>query len=70
MFAGHPGLTFGRRAASTSPAANGATMFWADFARDPARKKISADSQEDGRMVVENGVVSVLPNATDSSKIK
>ena len=45
-------------------------MFWADFARDPARKKISAGAQEDGRIVVENGVVSVLLNATDSSKIK
>jgi hypothetical protein len=64
------GLTFGGRAAFTSPAANGATMFWADFPRDPEWKKISADSQEDGRIVVKNGVVSVHMNATDSSKIK
>jgi hypothetical protein len=63
------GLTFGRRAAFTSPAANGATMFWADFARDSKWKKVSADSQEGGRIVVENGVVSVHVNATDSSKI-
>ncbi len=45
-------------------------MVWADFPQDPAWKKISADSQEDGRIVVENGVVSVHMNATDSSKIK
>ena len=45
-------------------------MFRADFAQDPAWKKISADSQQDGRIVVENGVASVFLNATDSSKIK
>ena len=45
-------------------------MFSADFARIPEWKKVSADSQEDGWIVVENGVVSVHLNATDSSKIK
>jgi hypothetical protein len=45
-------------------------MFWADFAQDPAWKRICGDSQADNRMVVENGVVSVLLNATDSSRIK
>jgi hypothetical protein len=64
------GLTFGRRAALTAPAANGATMFLADFARDPEWKTSSADAHEDGRIVVENGVVSVHLNATDSSRIK
>ena len=43
---------------------------WADFAQDPEWKKVSAESQKDGRIVAENGVVSVYMNATDFSAIK
>ena len=43
---------------------------WAAFAQDPEWKKVSAESQKDGRILVENGVVSVYMNATDFSSIK
>lgn len=43
---------------------------WAAFAQDPEWKKVAAESQKDGRLVVENGVVSVYMNAADFSPIK
>lgn len=41
---------------------------WADFAADPEWKKVSAESQVNGRIVA--GVVSVFMDATDYSPIK
>ena len=41
---------------------------WADFAADPEWKKVSAESQVNGRIVA--GVVSVYMDATDYSPIK
>lgn len=41
---------------------------WADFQADPEWKKVSAESQVDGRIV--SGVVSVFMDATDYSPIK
>ena len=41
---------------------------WADFQADPEWKKVSAESQVDGRIVT--GVVSVFMDATDYSPIK
>ena len=41
---------------------------WADFAGDPEWKKVSAESQVNGRIVA--GVVSVFMDATDYSPIK
>ena len=41
---------------------------WADFQADPEWKKVSAESQVDGRIV--SGVVSVFMDATDYSAIK
>ncbi|MDO8678255.1 MAG: NIPSNAP family protein [Acidobacteriota bacterium] len=41
---------------------------WADFGADPEWKKVSAESQVNGRIVT--GVVSVFMDATDYSPIK
>ena len=41
---------------------------WANFQADPEWKKVSAESQVDGRIV--SGVVSVFMDATDYSQIK
>jgi len=41
---------------------------WADFAADPEWKKVSAESQVNGRIVA--SVVSVFMDATDYSQIK
>ena len=41
---------------------------WADFQADPEWKKVSAESQIDGRIV--SGVVSMFMDATDYSPIK
>ena len=41
---------------------------WADFQADPEWKKVSAESQVDGRIV--SGVVSVFMDAADYSPIK
>ena len=41
---------------------------WADFQADPEWKKVSAESQVDGRIV--SNVVSVFMDATDYSPIK
>jgi len=41
---------------------------WADFAADPEWKKVSAETQVNGRIVA--GVVSVFMDATDYSPIK
>lgn len=41
---------------------------WADFAADPEWKKVSAESQVDGRILT--SVVSVFMDATDYSPIK
>ena len=43
---------------------------WDDFRQDPEWKKVAAESQKDGQILVENGVVSVFMNATDFSSIK
>jgi hypothetical protein len=43
---------------------------WADFSQDPEWKKVASESQKDGRIVAEGGVVSVYMNATDFSPIK
>lgn len=43
---------------------------WAAFRQDPEWTKVAAESQKDGRILVENGVVSVYMNATDFSRIK
>ena len=45
-----------------------AKQSWANFAADPEWKKVSAESQVDGRIVA--GVVSVYMDATDYSPIK
>lgn len=47
-----------------------ATKSWDDFRADPEWKKVAAESQKDGRIVAENGVVSVFMNAVDFSPIK
>lgn len=47
-----------------------AKQSWAAFSQDPEWKKVAAESQKDGRILVENGVVSVFMNAADFSRIK
>lgn len=47
-----------------------AKQSWAAFSQDPEWKRVAAESQKDGRILVENGVVSVFMNATDFSRIK
>jgi hypothetical protein len=43
---------------------------WAAFREDAEWKRVAAESQKDGRIVMENGVVSVFMNAIDFSRIK
>ena len=47
-----------------------ATKSWDDFRKDPEWIKVAAETQKNGRIVVENGVVSVFMSATDFSAIK
>lgn len=47
-----------------------ATRSWDAFRKDPEWTKVAAESQKDGRIVAENGVVSVFMNPTDFSQIK
>ena len=47
-----------------------ANASWTAFRQDPEWKKVAAESQKDGLILVDNGVVSVYMNATDFSPIK